>query len=375
MTELFVNHNISKIQLAHPGFAAVFFTALVFLLSIVSVRKRDIRFLDFGTSLEFRGVAILLLICGHFFEMCLQHDDRLAIAGGFLAVCIFLFLSGFGLVQRYGYEKIDGKFWPKRLLRLFIPLWLCLIIFILLDKILLKLPHPLWEIALNFCGVMFNGAFVRVDSPAWFIDYILLQYIVFFFIFRSSLGLLTKTGLLFFISTGIALFVYTTSLFNYFSIWLQYTLVFPLGVLVGVVARNSNFLDTSSGSMGMLFASIISVPVSILALVMVGQLGSRLGLHPKLFLQQTAVLTTVISGGYLLCTLGIESRFLVFMGKYSFEIFLLHLPFMVKYDFILFRKPFVVTGLVYLGVIIFMAVIVQKVSNMIRRVIEPRFSF
>ncbi len=377
MTELFVNHNVMKISLADSGLDIFVVLALVLLLCIVSMRKRDIIFLDLGTSLMFRGLAILLLLFGHFSEMCLAHDARLPVDGGFLAVCIFLFLSGYGLVQRYGVGCIEGSFLPNRLLRLFVPLWLTLTLFVWLDKWLLGLSHPLWEVAMNYCGVMLNGAFVRVNSPAWFVDYILLQYVIFFFLFKSSLGIRKKIVFQFIASVALAICIYSTALFDYFSIWLQYTLVFPFGVFFGLITRNAKLQRGLVGERGgkVVYVALLSVVASMCIIWVTGEFSSQIGHHPKLLMQQIAVLGFVISGGYVLCALNVESLFLVFLGKYSFEIFLLHLPFMVKYDFVLFRKPLVLSSLLYLAVLIALSVALQKTSNLIRNSIVKRFAF
>lgn len=375
MTGLFVNHSVNKIDLAAPWCSLLIIFLIILLLSAVSIQKRDIAFLDLGSSLVFRGVAILLLLCGHFAQMCLVHEGNYPVDGGFLAVCIFLFLSGYGLIQRYGFEKISGKFWPRRLLRLFVPLWLTLTLFILLDQFLLGLSHPLWEIVLNYSGIMFNGAFVRVNSPAWFVDYILLQYILFFLFFRSGLGIYTKIASLFTASVIVAFAIYTTFLFDYFSIWLQYTLVFPIGILIALLLRDSRRWKRYLPVYNAWYISLALFILSAAAIIVVGEFLQKIGHHPKLFLQQLFLIIGVISGGSMLAALGRESKFLLLLGKYSYEIFLLHLPFMVKYDFILFHKPFMVSCIVYFVLIVVLAMGVQKLSNAVQGVIEAKYAF
>ena len=61
----------------------------------------------------------------------------------------------------------------------------------------------------------------------------------------------------------------------------------------------------------------------------------------------------------------LQSRFLSFLGNYSYEIFLLHVPFMAKYDFFLFRKPFIVYFFVYLAFLMVTGFLLGKMSDRI----------
>jgi peptidoglycan/LPS O-acetylase OafA/YrhL len=56
----------------------------------------------------------------------------------------------------------------------------------------------------------------------------------------------------------------------------------------------------------------------------------------------------------------ITSKFLDFIGKYSYAIFLVHVPLMLNYDFILFRGPLYITVWIYFAMIVLIAVILQK---------------
>jgi len=55
------------------------------------------------------------------------------------------------------------------------------------------------------------------------------------------------------------------------------------------------------------------------------------------------------------------SLFLEFIGKYSYEIFLFHGVFMIKYDFILFKGPLYLTFWPYFVFILLISIITQKI--------------
>ena len=58
-----------------------------------------------------------------------------------------------------------------------------------------------------------------------------------------------------------------------------------------------------------------------------------------------------------------QSTFLVFLGNYSYEIYLLHLPFMNKYDFFLYREPLYFFFFVYLSLLIVISITLAKLSS------------
>ena len=59
---------------------------------------------------------------------------------------------------------------------------------------------------------------------------------------------------------------------------------------------------------------------------------------------------------------GLKSGTLQFLGKYSFEVYLLHFPFMVYYDFFIFRRPLVFFFFVYAIFVLLLSVLLQRAS-------------
>lgn len=70
---------------------------------------------------------------------------------------------------------------------------------------------------------------------------------------------------------------------------------------------------------------------------------------------------------YLFDSLNYMIPALMTLGEYSFEIYLLHFPFMEHYDFILFRKPLVIMFFTYFAVIFLMSYLLRKVSKTINK--------
>jgi peptidoglycan/LPS O-acetylase OafA/YrhL len=75
------------------------------------------------------------------------------------------------------------------------------------------------------------------------------------------------------------------------------------------------------------------------------------------------LIAALIGIAYCLDNFNRESRFLSFLGKYSFEMYLLHMPLMVSYDFILFRKPLYAFFLVFIASILVLGYGLNRISE------------
>src|SRR5581483_6918237 len=88
--------------------------------------------LNIQTSGMLRGLAILLLLLGHFALKCV-HGEYFFESAGMWAVIIFLFISGIALTKRYGLTGLGKTFLMKRLRNLLPPTWITLTLFYILD--------------------------------------------------------------------------------------------------------------------------------------------------------------------------------------------------------------------------------------------------
>ena len=164
----------------------------------ITSRKTENHFFDIPTTTSLRGVAVLFLIFGHLSIKCLK-DKMFFNLGGYWAVIIFLFISGYGLYQSYELSNTKNGFWEKRISKLYIPLWITLALFIVLDHFLIKLHHPLSELVFNFLGFHLNGVLVRVNAVAWFVEYVMVLYFIFWIVSKLSFSEEIKIFILFFL--------------------------------------------------------------------------------------------------------------------------------------------------------------------------------
>ncbi|MCI5165720.1 MAG: acyltransferase [Candidatus Electrothrix sp. GM3_4] len=355
----FVTYSDYRIVLASSttSFLMIFFILLI-VIGITSKRTEN-HFFDIPTTTSLRGVAVLFLIFSHLSIKCLQ-DKMFFNLGGYWAVIVFLFISGYGLYQSYGLSNTENDFWKKRVSKLYIPLWITLALFIILDHLLIKLHHPLLEIALNFLGFHFNGVLVRVNAVAWFVEYVMVLYFIFWIVSKLSFSEEVKILILLFLCFSVYAMVRYTPVRNYHSIWLQYTIVFPTGIIFGKYKNVLQALLSSKikSRLLLLILSLISVAVFYKWNQLVSISGSNI-------LRPLSLIISIVLVSSLIETLNFQSTFLLFIGTYSYEIYLLHAPFMVKYDFFLYRKPFVIYFFFYFVVLLILSYMLSKISNMI----------
>ncbi|MHB8130226.1 MAG: acyltransferase family protein [Mobilitalea sp.] len=353
----FVNYSNYKIELANLNVTFAIIILLVIFITLVTAKKQDNHFFDIQATQSLRGAAILCLLIGHLSIKCL-NDKNIFNLGGYLAVIIFLFISGYATYQKNGLTNKCNYFLIRRILKLYPALWITLILFIFLDDILINLKHSFAEIMLNLIGVHFNDMLLRVNAAAWFIEYIMVLYIVYWLVSKLSFSENIKIITITLICMIISIIIRITPINHYHAIWIHYTIVFPMGIAFGKYVhvfsgyelntrwRYINIISLFFISLAFFYAWNDIVPVSFLGI-----------LRPFPFI------TAMISFLLLFEKLNIQSSFLLLLGNYSYEIYLLHGPFMVKYDFILFRKPIYLSFLVYLFFLVVLSFILSRLSS------------
>ena len=270
------------------------------------------------TSEMFKGIAIIFLLVGHYSAFCLEGTQPFEMAGE-IAVIIFLFFSGVGLTKSYGFNKIGKIYLVKRLRRIMIPLWLTLTLFYVFDFLLLNKVYPVLDMLPQFMGIL------RKSSPngaAWLISYLLYLYIIFYVISHIRIQLYSKIILLFLLCylTNISI-TYVSMLKHIFGGWNTYTFVFPMSILV---ASNENH-----------FARLLKKCDEISPIVVFFILIAILSIYLSAEKFRTGYLIMLISTAtFLISSMKLKVNLLKWIGSYSYEIFLLHFPFLTSYSFL-----------------------------------------
>ncbi len=368
-----------QIQIASPVSETIFFAA-VFLPALFIFLKRitDRSVLSLTTSNELKGLAILMVVFSHI-GYFLSADTRFlysfsAMAG--VGVNLFLFLSGFGLATstcRRGLSALDC--YRQRILRLFIPLWICLTTFFILDWLILAKTYSAAVIIQSFAGFFASAdIFNDLNSPLWYFTLIFFYYLIFPLLFEKKHPFISAALMLlasyFILSFSLPVDWIVLKLYK-LHLW-----AFPLGVaFAGLMLKPgwwSKFFPTK-------FEKIIGklkkmeTPVRLALIAILGALVyyffRNSGIGESIFKEQaiSIVTTAVIIGVFLLKK--IEFRLLYWFGLFSFEIYLWHWPLLYRYDFLYNFLPAGIATLIYLSLFLALGHILKKIETRLPKVI------
>ncbi len=382
--EIFINHYNQPFPIPEPAATGLIICALLVFAILISVRRsrQTSALLNVSQTDMLRGLAILCIIVKHIDDFLIQGPKcfplYLATYGGSL----FFFLSGYGLMRSFSLKKNDVlHFAVTRIRRVFIPYWITAAVVLCLDYVLLAKGYAFRNVVLTVLGINIDQTSLFINGPAWFITMLLFLYCVFIVstLFRNTflqlLFIFFSPALFFFfgIQSGILNRIVDGFILMSFS---HYMFMFPIGCLIAC------FYDTCKNFADYLTATRLrSLAVCVLlgALFIVTR-GLQLKYHthpnPFFFLAafnlhciiQIALAVFVVN---LLASYNLTSGFLALVGSLSYELFLLHWPFMVKYDFVLFRMPLKFSFIIYFALLLLLAYVLRRVSASLARM---RFS-
>jgi peptidoglycan/LPS O-acetylase OafA/YrhL len=210
------------------------------------------------------------------------------------------------------------------------------------------------HIFLTFLGINLDLQTQFIDAGVrWFITFILFYYIVFFFATRFEKKSI-RLFILFFIPTVICA---VDVFFDFYKLipnagwnpWKRSFLIFPVGCVVGMYYKNiSAFFDKLKHRW--LHCVVLILIFSVLYCLAedylfygrnLKSMGISQGFYSAVCHQLKYFLVVILFMLIftLLSSLKVISKYLSFMGFISYEIYLLHAPFLNNFDFVFFRLP------------------------------------
>ncbi|MBI5056285.1 MAG: acyltransferase [Nitrospirae bacterium] len=360
-------HN--EIPFSYGNFSLLIICSITLLLIILSLEKKQQvaanDLFDVDTTNSLRGLGIILLLLGHFSVMRIEGIQFFEFAGPW-AVIIFLLISGVGLTKTYHLNNCGSSFIKKRIKRILLPTWFALLLFYLLDFLLLKKTYPLKQFALSFSGILCND---YPNGALWFISYTIYNYIIYFCVSLLKIGSLSKLLILFSISCfSIYWIMRVPFLADCFDMWKHYYIVFPVGVLLGLYSnRLFKFLSVFNT-----FLLTVCMAAAFFVYVAIYYSGKDVAWLPKsglvnmdsvIFLKKISPVFLILAisvFGSILDKVKLKSKALIYLGRNSFEIYLLHMPFIGSYDFFLFRKPLAVYFFVYISFVLLLSFLLKR---------------
>jgi peptidoglycan/LPS O-acetylase OafA/YrhL len=314
---------------------------------------------------QLKGLAVLAVIACHVGYFIFGEQGFLSPFSNYggVAVDLFFFLSAYGFaVSADNGNGNDSHchitkviFYKKRFFRLVPLVWIILAFFFLLDFIILDKVYGTGYILRSFF-LIFPTAdlFADVNSPLWYLTPLALYYLSFPFLFRKGKPLITA---LLFLGTS---FILTQLPFIAPHFDVHY-IAFPLGILFGIyhASITKSIKESSKKTRFGLFFIFLGVFISTLFYTW--------AYHP---LEQFISLIIMLSVVGVFTISAVRSCPLLFIGAYSFELYLLHWPLMSRLDYLSEIRPWPWIWLVlWMGILLGTAYLLKKAHLSLR--VEP----
>ncbi len=363
------------ISINNPIQATWIFSIIFFIALVVFIKPRKItEWFPGSLTTELKGFAMLMIVLSHI-GYFLVTDNRflwpLSIMAG-VGVNLFLFLSGFGLTASQQQKDLSvWQFYQKRLLKLFLPFWLALIVFFGLDFFISQHSYSLGYMIKSFLGIFTQADLYRdINSPLWYFTFILGYYLLFPIVFFKKYPWLS--ALILYLVGYLVIYYQPTSLDYVIHLYRVHIIAFPLGVLAawGITKLKSPEIleKLARGWRAVGYYLVIAV---LLAVFIYANYNSGIGGSADKEQWMSILAVLAISGVFILKK--IEFKIFYWFGIYSYEIYLWHWPLMYHYDFFYRFLPAWLATIVYLIFFVGLGWAAAKLVDLIlrRKKVQP----
>ena len=289
--------------------SVVYLLFVFWLLSGLSFHKYN-QGLNLDMSKVNKGISAILIVIGHCVS-AIGYEEVKFLNVGWYCVAIFFFWSGYGVT--YGYECKEDylrRFWKVRLTKVLVPFLVAHIIY--------------WMIK-SCCGIKFSfkdillgvGGQCTIVDNSWYPIAILVFYALFYWCFKNIQGKNKRILVLFCVTIFIS-FIMWWVLGKTKDYWFISNLAFWLGVWICSYDRNLEMWKTYIlVGIGGYVVAMASVPIYHMIF---NKYSYSLYILSCNFMSTCIVLLLVVMIGKM----GKSIRFMSFLGKISYEIYLIH---------------------------------------------------
>ena len=377
----------------------IFIAIFVFAVLASLRRKKDSELFPLTLTQELKGLAILAIVFSHI-GYFLSNDHSflfpLSIMAG-VGVNLFLFLSGYGLTMSALKKDLSIiNFYRKRLLKLFMPFWIVILVFFALDFFILHISYPQPYIIQSLLGLFPRAdLFLDINSPLWFLTLTLFYYLLFPLIFFKKRPWLT--AILIYAASYFILQLKLPVTIDVLHLYQLHLLAFPLGIAFASLFFEPYYFnrftpDKIEASLYNLkkpawikaaldkfkepnifrrTLKIINRPtyyiILIALLIFIGYMAYNSGVDGILEKEQKLSLITMSAIILFFILKKFDIRLFHLFGLYAYEIYLVHWPLMSRYDLFFKWFPGWIAVILYLGLFLIIALIINKILNIIYR--------
>ena len=365
-------------------FVVIAFAILVLFTTLKQSTHSDV--FPVSVTNELKGLGILTVIFAHFAYMKVTNADflfPLSIIAG-VGVDLFLFMSGFGLtvgMLKRPMKTVD--FYKKRVIKIFIPFWIALIIMFIADAVFMDKTYSVGYIIKSMLGFFPTAdGFGDVNSPFWYITWMIMFYLLYPLVFFKD-----KPWLSAIILAVIATIIGTFNIFDLGSNWLHrlHTVAFSMGIILAWLLQvkegeKNRFIeyikDFRDNSKDMKYIVIAIMFVIVFYVSQRTGAGSWPALTSILgqgfFVEQLMSIVIMLAFTVIFILKKVDSKFLTMYGVYSYEVYLIHWPLMAKYDIFFVYLPAWAAVIAWLVAFILVSMLLQRlvtpVSNFVDKI-------
>lgn len=362
------------LSISNPIQSTHIFIVLLIVSIILSYRKKGREGLTLQKTQELKGFAILTVLFAHIgYFLSNQHQFLfpLSILAG-VGVNMFLFLSGYGLtISSLKKQESVMQFYTRRVLKLLIPFWIVLCVFLISDFLFLHIRYPKDFVLQALFGIFTHAnIFTDLNSPFWYMTFILFCYLLYPILFSKKYPWLSALLIYVVLHTGIKM--NPVVLQNVIGLYKIHDIAFPLGIFAAWFFTQSNVWKKILGST---FHKKLEVSFWIregvfIFLLMVctffaGYLAIHSGVGASTILEQNISILTMCVIIFIFFLKKNEFRILTLLGMYSYEIYLIHWPVLYRYNFLYGYVPAWVATVLYIVLFIALGWILRYLSTKI----------
>ena len=290
------------------------FILLLISLFVYLIPRADVDYLSNKSTKSLKGLLAILIIFHHVSQKITTGENfsNFEYMGRYI-VALFFFLSGYGLYFQYSNNSTYMEnFLRKRLVRIFIPFFIFIVIYVIYRETLGEVVNV--DFFLSFwrdhSNIIYNG---------WFINSIIILYVIFYVSFKMKGSKIAIFKLVFFILVYIFWKVYRShGDWEYVSI-----MAFLLGV---VWMKHRNLIDKFIEKN--YFVCLVSFSILMYVFHHYEAIMKNIGITNKYVYYGIVgnLCTMIFVVYYLLLTnkLNFSNKYLDFLGDISFEIYMIH---------------------------------------------------
>ena len=324
---------------------------------------------------ELKGFGILTVVFAHFAYMKVTNADflfPLSIIAG-VGVDLFLFMSGYGLTVGMLKKPMPIlDFYKRRVIKIFIPFWVALILIFAADAIFLGIFYPVPYMLQSLLGWFPTAVgFGDVNSPFWYITWMMMFYILFPLVFSYRMPWLSAL-----ILAVIATVIGSTNPLEMGDNWLHrlHTVAFSMGIIAAWLLMETKDKEnklvktlkefrTNSNAIRLVLIAISFVVVAYMSLHTTANhwptLTSFFG--QGFYVEQFTSIVLMIALIVIFSLKKLDNKFLAMYGVYSFEVYLIHWPLMARYDVFFDFLPSWAAVIAWMVAFILVSMLLQKI--------------